>query len=270
MGTDYAGIVTAVGEGVDEFQIGDEVIALSAGHLTPDSHFSAYTNVYTRQAVLKPRDMSFEEAAGIPTVFLTVYYALHQQARLAKGERVLIHSATGGVGLAALQVAQWCGAEILVTAGTPEKREYLKSLGISHPMDSRSTQFVEDVIKLTDGDGVDVILNTLSGEAVQNGLKLLKVFGRFIQLDKKDVYQNSALELRHFNKGLTFSLVDLALFLSNRYKLKILLSELINHFYNGTFKPLPHQIFGVQNLGDALTYLSQAKHIGKIVISYDR
>jgi NADPH:quinone reductase-like Zn-dependent oxidoreductase len=270
MGTDYAGIVTAVSEGVDEFQIGDEVIALSAGHLTPDSHFSAYTNVYTRQAVHKPRDMSFEEAAGIPTVFLTVYYALHHQARLAKGECVLIHSATGGVGLAALQVAQWCGAKILATAGTPEKREYLKSLGISNPMDSRSTQFVEEVMKITDGEGVDVILNSLPGKAVQNGLELLKVFGRFIQLDKKDVYQNSALDLRHFNKGLTFSMVDLALFLSNRYKLKVLLSELINHFYSGTFKPLPHRIFPVKNIGDALTYMSQAKHVGKIVISYDR
>ena len=261
MGSDYAGTVVAIGEGVDEFEPGDKVIVLSAGHLTPNSHFSAYTNVFTAQAVRKPHNMSFEEAACIPTVFSTAYYALYHQARLAGDERVLIHSATGGVGLA---------AEILATAGTPERREYLKSLGIRHPMDSRSTDFAGEVIKITVGEGVDVILNSLPGEAVQKGLEILRVFGRFMQIDKREVYQNSALELRCFNKGLTFSAIDLGLFLSNPAKLKSLLSELVEHFNEGTFRPLPHRIYPVWELGDALGYMSQAKHIGKLVLSYRR
>lgn len=268
MGTDYVGIVVAVGQEVDQFKPGDEVIALTGRHLTPDDHFSVYINVFPVEVVTKPANMNFEEAAGVPTVFLTTYYALHHQACLAKGERVLIHSATGGVGLAAIQVARWCGAEILATASTPEKREHLKSMGINHPMDSRSLDFARQVMEITNGEGVDVILNSLAGAAVQKGLEILKPFGRFLEIDKREIYLDSSLKLGCFNKGLTFTAVDLGLFLSHPPRLKSLLLELVDHFSAGTFKPLPHRTFPVLKSGDALTYMSKAQHIGKIVLSY--
>ncbi len=121
---------------------------------------------------LKPPQLSFEEAATLPIAFLTASYALDHLAHLSAGERVLIHSATGGVGLAAVQLARRVGAEIFATAGTPEKREYLKGLGIEHVMDSRSLAFADEVLERTGGRGVDVVLNSLAGEALVRSVEM--------------------------------------------------------------------------------------------------
>ncbi len=275
MGSDYAGEVVACGEGVTDFKPGDEVIALSAGHFTPsgdvveNSHFCAVPNISARQAVGKPENIAFEEAAGIPTVFLTSYYALHHVARLKRGERVLIHTATGGVGLAAIQIAKWIGAEIFATAGSAEKRELLKSLGIEHAMDSRSTDFAQQIMELTQGEGVDVILNTLSGEAVVKGLEILRPFGRFLQIDKHDIFRNAALNLAPFKRGLSFSAIDLSLFLMQPDKLKELLLEITSHLRQEHFRPIAYTAYPITKLGAALTFMSRAKHTGKLVLTYE-
>src|SRR4030095_1983924 len=184
MGGDAAGRIVAVGEEVDEFQIGDEVM-ISAGDT-----FSAYTTAAATDVAHQPAGMSFVEAATVPTVFLTAYYSLHVLARLSKGERVLIHSAAGGVGLAAVQIAQWLGAEIIATVGNAEKREYLRSLGNERIANSRNPDFDLEVKELTDGQGVDVVLNSLAGEAIPKGLSLLRALGRFIELGKRDLYSS--------------------------------------------------------------------------------
>jgi NADPH:quinone reductase-like Zn-dependent oxidoreductase len=275
MGSDYAGEVLACGEDVSDFKPGDQVIALSAGHLTSagqiaeNSHFCSIFNVLAKQAVHKAENITFEEAAGIPTVFLTCYYALHHVARLKRGERVLIHTATGGVGLAAIQIAKWSGAKIFATAGSEKKREFLKSHGIEHPMDSRTTEFAEQIMELTHGEGVDVIINTLSGEAVVKGMEILSVFGRFLQIDKKDIFQNTPLNLAPFKKGLSFSAIDLSLFVMQPDKLKELLLEIVDHLRNKHFNPIHYTAYPVAKLGEALTFMSRSKHIGKIVLTYD-
>ncbi len=274
MGSDYAGVVTACGEGVTEFSPGDPVMALSAGdfsqsgQLMENRHFSAYPNVSAHQVAPKPRSLQFEQAAALPTVFLTSYYALRHLARLEKQESVLIHSATGGVGHAAVQIAKWRGARIFATAGTQPKRDYLASIGIAHAMDSRTLDFAETIMKLTEGRGVDVILNTLSGPAAERGIDILNYFGRFIQVDKRDIAENAAIRLGPFKKGLSFSAVDIALFLLNPALMKSIFLELVDRFNANQLQPIPHISYPIQQLGDALTDLSHATHIGKFVLEY--
>src|SRR4029453_4502112 len=139
-----------------------------------------------------------------PIVCLTVLYALKHLAHLSRGERILIHAAAGGVGLAAVQFAQHVGAEIFATAGSPEKREYLRSLGVQHVMDSRSQAFAEEVMTLTSGKGVAVVLNSLAGDFIPNSLALVEAAGGFTALGKIDIYQDTKLGLAHFKNGRSF------------------------------------------------------------------
>src|SRR5262249_36924716 len=169
----------------------------------------AYATVPAPFVALKPKPMSFEEAATAPIAFLTAYYALHHQGRLARGERVLIHAAAGGVGLAAIQVCRHLGAEIYATAGSSEKREYLRSLGVRHIYDSRSLSFAAEVMRETNGEGVDVVLNSLAGEAIAAGLEVLREGGRFLEIGKQDIYRNARLGLFPFRRNITFSAIYL-------------------------------------------------------------
>lgn len=151
--------MVTLGEGVMDLAVGDEVVAFGYGCFAP------FTVCPASLALRKPAHLSFEEAATIPIAFTTAYLSLVKLARLCAGERVLIHAAAGGVGLAAVQVARWAGAEIFATAGSDEKRELLRGLGIRHVMDSRSLGFADEVMKLTAGRGVHVVLNSLAGGA---------------------------------------------------------------------------------------------------------
>jgi len=273
MGSDYGGIITRVGEGVTDIREGDEVIALSAGtfidgKVQPGSHFINVFNLSHLQVVPKPPSLSFTEAAALPTVFLTAFSALIRLACITEGESVLIHTATGGVGLAALEIARWKKALVFATAGSPEKREFLKKKGIENPMDSRSVAFGEQIMEMTNGKGIDVVMNTLSGDAMMKGIECLAPFGRFIQIDKKDIARNTPLPMSLFRKGITFSALDISLYLIQPRKLKDQLLEIAALFNDGIFKPIPCQTFPVELLKEALTSMSRSKHIGKLVISY--
>ena len=137
-----------------------------------------------------PAHLSYEESATIPAAYLTAYIALIDRGRLQAGERILIHAAAGGVGLAAVKIAQSLGAEVFATAGTDEKREFLRSLGIVHVMNSRTLDFAQEVMQRTAGEGVDVVLNSLGGEFINAGLAVLRRYGRFLELGKRDIFQN--------------------------------------------------------------------------------
>lgn len=199
LGLDAAGIIIAVGEGVSRFSVGDEVIAIVLGA------FASHATTIESLVAHKPSKLSFEQAAAIPCAFVTAHYALQHQARITVGERVLIHAATGGVGLAAIQIAQSAGAAIYATAGSTEKRDHLKSLGIINPMDSRSLEFADEVMRHTNGEGVDIVLNSLAGEAIAKGISALRHYGRFLEIGKRDIYQNGQLGLLPFRNNLSFS-----------------------------------------------------------------
>jgi len=262
LGLECAGIISAIGSGVAGFQIGDEVIAIA-----PHS-FSTYTTTDPRLVVHKPTHLSFEEAATIPLAFLTAYYALHYLGRIGQGDRVLIHAAAGGVGLAAIQIAQKVGAEIFATAGSPEKRGFLRSLGVKHVMDSRRTAFADEVMEHTGGKGVDIVLNSLTGEAIPKSLCILGAYGRFIEIGDRDIDQNNKLGLRPFQNNLSFCAVDIDRLLRQRPEFAGLqLREVMKDFKEQTLHPLPHRVFPISQVTNAFRYMAKALHIGKIVLS---
>ncbi|GER91158.1 polyketide synthase [Dictyobacter vulcani] len=264
-GHECAGRITALGEGVEGFQIGDEVIAVGA-----PACFSRFVIKSAEFVLPKPRQLNFAEAATTPIVFLTAYYALEHVGRLMKGERILIHAASGGVGLAAVQIAQRIGAEIFATAGSPEKRQFLRDLGIEHVLDSRSLSFADEIMAITDGAGVDVVLNSLAGEALTRSFALLANHGRFLELGKKDIQLNNQLSLSPFERNLSFSAIDISLLLRERpQRMLPLLHEILHKFETHTFVPLPTREFPLVETVEAFRFLAQAKHIGKIAISFD-
>src|SRR5207237_1053057 len=178
--------------------------------------------------------------ATLPVVFMTAWYALRNVGRLRENERVLIHAGAGGVGMAAIQIALHLGAEVIVTAGSPNKRALLKTLGVKHVIDSRRGDFAESVLNLTDGKGVDVVLNALAGEAIPMGLSCLAEFGRFIEIGKRDIYQNARIPLWNLRRNASFHVVAMdAVFRGDEALTRDMLGVIGELLDTGVFKPLP-------------------------------
>ncbi|MET8027611.1 type I polyketide synthase [Streptomyces avermitilis] len=264
IGFECTGTVTAVGSGVEHVRTGDTVLAVDLA----GGAFGSFTTVRAEAVVPLPPGVDAIAAAAIPTAYLTAWYALRHVAHLAEGERVLIHSATGGTGLAAVAVARHLGAEILATAGNDEKREYLRGMGIQHVMDSRSLDFTEQAREATGGEGVDVVLNSLSGSAIRAGLQTLRPFGRFVELGVRDILADTSLGLASFRHNVTFSSVDLIELQHNRPKvLQGLLGEVMDLFDAGHLQVLPHREFPLAEATEAFRLMAGAGHIGKLVLT---
>ncbi len=259
LGLECAGEVVAIGEGVEGFELGDAVVGLATGC------FSSFATTSADFVVSKPESLSFEEAATIPVAFLTAYYGLHKLAQMSRGERVLIHAAAGGVGMAAVQLAQRCGAEVLATASAG-KWPVLESLGVKHVMNSRTLDFAEEVMQLTSGRGVNVILNSLAEEFIPKSLSVLAAGGRFVEIGKRGIWeQERVAELRNDVSYFVFDLAEA----SPREPVLIqsMLRELMEGFAEGTLTPLPQRVFPMREAVSAFRYMAQAKHTGKIVLS---
>ena len=262
LGSECCGRIIAVGEGVTGMAMGDEVVAIYPGAFR--SHLCLPAALVAR----KPRSLGVEEAAALPCVFVTAHYALHHVARLARGERVLIHAAAGGVGLAAIQLARLAGAEIFATAGSEEKRAFLRSLGVAHVMDSRSLDFVDRTRALTDGQGVDVVLNSLGGAFIPASLDLLRDQGRFVELGKRDYYDDQKLGLKPFLRGLQLALVDLRGMLFHcPNTVQMVMREVVDLAERGAIRPRVHRVFPASEVVEAFRFMTEARQIGKIVVS---
>ena len=262
LGDEFSGRVISVGEGVSHVQPGDEVLGISPGS------FAKYLILPSEFVARKPEHLSFEDAATIPVTFLTAHYALHHLARIQPGEKVLIHAAAGGVGLAAMQIAKLAGAEIFATAGNEEKRKLVKRLGAAHVMDSRSLEFAREIMNITNGTGVDIVLNSLAGEAIPKSLSVLAPYGRFLEIGKRDIYQNSRIGLRPFRQSLSFFAIDLSRLLKDRPKLLAeMLGGVLQKFESRHLTPLPTTIYPITQASDAFREMAAGKHIGKIVFS---
>jgi acyl transferase domain-containing protein/acyl carrier protein len=261
LGLECAGRVARVGPGVSEFAAGDAVVAVCNPAL--GRHAVARASLVQR----RPAGLSSLEAAGLPIAFATVWHSLADLARLEPGEMVLVHSAAGGVGLAALQVVRHLGGQVIATAGTPEKRAWLKAQGIEHVFDSRSTAFADDVLAATSGRGVDVVLNALAGEAIEAGLRCLATGGRFIEMGKRDIYGGTAVSLAPFRKSLGYFHVDLDAMMRERpQRLGRILRDVMQRFEAGHFVPLPVQRYDAARLADAFRDLMPGTHTGKHVV----
>ncbi|MFG3140243.1 zinc-binding dehydrogenase [Streptomyces sp. NPDC048211] len=262
-GLECAGVVVAAGPGVTEFEAGARVVGVVEGA------FASTVNVPATSVMPVPDQMDFAQAATLPVAFLTAWYGLVRQAGVRRGERLLIHSAAGGVGSAALAIARLRGAEVLATAGTDEKRKHLRELGVRHVMDSRSPDFGDETMAATGGEGVDVVLNSLTGEMLRRGLELLRVRGRFVEIGKRDIMADSALGLAPFRNSLSLHSVDLRLLISHCPDLiGELLGELAPLFAAGALAPLPYTPFPVTRADSAFRKMMSGRHIGKIVLTF--
>jgi acyl transferase domain-containing protein/NADPH:quinone reductase-like Zn-dependent oxidoreductase/acyl carrier protein len=261
LGMECAGVVSAVAAGETQFSHGDHVVAFVRGGFT--SHV-----IVPSFAVRKiSPTMSFEAAATIPVAFLTAYYSLIHLAQLKRGETVLVHGGAGAVGLAALQVARHVGATVIATAGTDEKRALLRNLGADCVLNSRTLSFADEVMKYTGAKGVDVVLNSLAGEAMLRSMDCLRPFGRFIELGKRDFYANTHVGLRPFRRNLTYYGVDVDQLLIGHPELTgQLFADVLKHFESGQFIPLPYRVFPGERIAEAFRFMQRSGHIGKIVV----
>jgi len=262
VGIECSGRIHAVGSSVTGYAPGDPVVAVAQNALA--------SYVVTRADNVMPltRNITFEEAAGIPCVFLTADYALKNIGHLMRGERVLIHAATGGVGLAAVQIAQQIGADIFATAGSDEKREYLRSLGVEYVFDSRSLKFVEEIQSATNHEGVDLVLNSLSGEFIPASLSLLRSYGRFIEIGKRDIYEDMKVGLYPFRNNLTYSALDLGKMIEDGHPdFSTLFDDVMQRFATGALQPIHTHVIPIEDISSGFELMAKARHMGKIVFS---
>lgn len=263
IGMELSGRIVRVGPEVDGWRPGDAVLGFAPA--------SYATRVVTRATAVarKPEHVSFEEAATIPTTFFTAYYALCELARLRRGERVLVHGAAGGVGIAAIQIARHLGAEVFATAGSDEKREFVRLLGADHVLDSRSLAFADQILALTNGAGVDIVLNSLAGEAMVRSIDTLRPFGRFLELGKRDFYENSQIGLRPFRNNISYFGIDADQLMGVLPELTArLFDEVMGLFASGALHPLPYRAFPAARAEEAFRYMQQARQIGKVLVTY--
>ncbi|HYZ41402.1 MAG TPA: SDR family NAD(P)-dependent oxidoreductase, partial [Stellaceae bacterium] len=250
-GFECAGKVVRVGAAVTDFKIGDAVMGFGR------QSFATYTTADARVFTALPEGLPLEAAATIPVAFLTAWYSLVHLARLQPGEWVLIHGAAGGVGLAAMQIA--------ATVSSPDKRALVELFGAEKVHNSRSTAFL-DAIRDEIG-GVDVVLNSLAGDAMLASIKCLKPFGRFVELGKRDYVLNTAMGLRPFRRNLTYYGVDLDQLLAANLPLaNRLMGDLVLHFESGELCPLPYRAFAWHQAGEAFQLMQAAGHVGKQIV----
>ena len=263
LGLECAGVVTALGEGVTHLKLGQSVVAVARGCL------GSYAVTDAHLACAKPAALSFDEAASIPIIFLTAHYALNEHAHLERGESVLIHAGAGGVGFAAIQLAQRVGARILSTASAA-KHDYVRGLGVDEVFDSRSLDFRDDVLAATEQRGVDVVLNSLAGEFLRKSLEVLAPYGRFVEIGKADVVSNGQLGLKHFEDNRSFVAMDIAKRCQDRpQEVGKRLADLMKLFDAGDLRVPPIERFPLDKVADAFAHMAEGKHRGKIVLAAD-
>ncbi|MEZ4737572.1 MAG: SDR family NAD(P)-dependent oxidoreductase [Caldilineaceae bacterium] len=262
LGFECAGLVTAVGEGVTHLAVGDRVMGMG----TAEGTCASYLTLPAANMTPIPAAWSYAEAATLPLTFLTAWYGLVELAHLQAGERVLIHAAAGGVGQAAVQIAQAIGAEIIATA-SPGKWDFLRQQGITHVFNSRTLDFAAEVRQLTGGRGVDVIFNSLNGDFIEHSLAVLAQHGRFVEIGKIGVWSREQMaEQRPDVAYYPYDLGEETTKLPTLYP--ALWQAILPELNAGALQPLPHTIFPALQSVNAFRYMQQAKQMGKIVIDF--
>ncbi|TVY39994.1 Fumagillin dodecapentaenoate synthase [Lachnellula occidentalis] len=267
LGQEAAGVVTKVAQGVSGLSVGDRVVVFDKGCFA--------NRIHTRPGRLHriPDSMTFEEAATFPTAYITAIHALLDHASLSVGKSVLIHSAAGGVGIAAIQIAQSVGAEVYATVGTPEKKEFLKSafgLADDRIFHSRSPEFGDQILSATNGRGMDVILNSLTGDVLDESFRVLADRGIMVELGKRDVLDRNSLPWAPFDRNSSFRAVDLSPERATDSLVARLMSKLFELIEEGSIKPIaPVHKFAWTDIPAAFHYLRPGTHIGKVVLTQD-
>nr|ALQ32960.1 putative polyketide synthase [Fusarium scirpi] len=265
-GLEGAGIVNRIGPNVKGLQPGDRVLFIA--------HDSFATHVVMSENLCEkiPDDLTFEDAATMPCVFATSYHSVFNMGNLKKGQSILIHSACGGVGIATIQLAQMAGAKIYATVSSEEKIKYLEDnfgLDRSCIFNSRNESFVNDLMQKTNGEGVDLALNSLSGELLHATWKCIAPFGRMLEIGKRDLIGSGKLDMSVFLENRTYACIDLdQLCIKRKTIAKELLKDVINLYKEGHIRPIrPIKVYCPQDILDSFRYMQQGVHLGKIVVS---
>lgn len=268
MGFECAGFVTRVGRSAAEqgFKSGDRVAMLLRGF------YGNLTKAHWTSVAKIPANMSFEIAASLPVSFCTAYLSLYNTAMLRKGETILIHAATGAFGQAAVILAKHLGAEIFVTVGTEAKRDFvIKTYGIApdHIFNSRDISFAAGILAATQGRGVDVVLNSLAGQLLQESFNCVAPFGRFLEIGKRDLEQNSHLAMGSFTRSISFTSIDLLTFSEFKpYEINEVFKNVIRLYEEGVIVPVdPITVYSVTEIEKTFRLMQAGKHMGKIVIT---
>jgi len=259
LGCEGSGRIVRTGSSVTRFAVGDDVIVWRNGCLA--SHIVANENELLR---FDPRRLSFEQAACLPTVCMTAHLGLETYGKLRRGERVLIHAAAGGVGLAAVQLARALGAEIYATASR-EKWDFLRRQGIRHVFDSRSTGFADEVLRATGGKGVHLVLNSLAGDFIRKGFDILTEGGRFIELGKLDIWSQD--EARNYRPDVSYVAFELGVGEARGpHMMEKVLGPQLSRMLEGSLEPLPAKVYSLADVASAFRRLAAGQTIGKVAI----
>ncbi|QGA19838.1 hypothetical protein EYB26_007533 [Talaromyces marneffei] len=268
LGFDAAGVVKRVGSSVDKFKVGDRVVMCEHG---------AHRTIHRAKASFCahiPARLSFEQAASVPTVQATAWYGLVSLARVHRGQSILIHAAAGGVGQSAIQVAQHFGLEVFVTVGSKAKRELVRNeYGIpdDHIFNSRDLSFADGIRRMTGGKGVDVVLNSLTGEALRETWHCIAPFGYFIEIGLKDIQANTRIDMAPFARNVTFSFFNLNLIAREQPELfAAIIENTFDFLERGITRPVtPVITYSIGDIEGAFRLMQTGKHVGKISISYE-
>lgn len=259
LGGEVAGVVTAIGAGVTDFAVGDRVFGMASGC------FATRCNAPASLLVKLPEPVNFAAAATVPVTFCTAQAAFNLLG-LKKGDKVLIHAAAGGVGLAAIQLAQAIGAEIYATASTP-KQPYLRQMGIKHVYDSRTTDFGEQILRDTRGTGVDAILNSLTSAGfIEASLSALAADGRFVEIGKRDIWSPEQMAQARSDVSYHILAID-DWMLHAPQRVRALLASVAERLAQGELQPLRKRIYPLTEAPAAMRFMQQARHLGKIVLT---
>ncbi|KAG9606254.1 polyketide synthase, partial [Aureobasidium melanogenum] len=268
LGLECSGVITALGESVVGFQVGDRVATYAQG---------TYCNRLRQQACAVqsiPDDMTFETATTIPIVFCTAYHSVYRAARLQKDETVLIHAASGGLGQALIMLCQIIGAEVFATVGTKEKKEFLMrtyNIPEDHIFSSRDGTFAKRVMRATSNRGVDVIMNSVAGDALRLTWSCVAPFGRFIELGRRDFELNTRLDMERFALNVGFSAVDFVHLAKDRpSQTGEMWREVMDLFRSNCLQPVqPIAVYPISEAESALRTMQKGRHIGKLVLASD-
>jgi NADPH:quinone reductase-like Zn-dependent oxidoreductase/SAM-dependent methyltransferase/NADP-dependent 3-hydroxy acid dehydrogenase YdfG len=260
LGGECTGTIVALGEGVEGFAIGDAVVA------TGEACFASFMTTGAQHVAPLPRGIGYAEGATLPFALMTAWHALHVLGGIRAGMTVLIHAAAGGVGMAALQIAQRAGATVFATAGSDAKRALLRSHGAAHVLNSRTLDFEAEIARLTEGRGVDLVLNSLAGEFIPASVRSLAAQGSFLEIGKRDIWSGS--QFRELRPQARYHAIDLN---AQRYQdpaaAQALFADVMAAVQRGELKPLPLQAFPLQRGGEAFRFMAQARHTGKVVLT---
>jgi acyl transferase domain-containing protein/NADPH:quinone reductase-like Zn-dependent oxidoreductase/NADP-dependent 3-hydroxy acid dehydrogenase YdfG/SAM-dependent methyltransferase len=261
LGGECAGVVTAVGAGVQGFAVGDAVVAVGAGA------FAIYLTVDARAAAPRPRGVSDAQAAALPLAMMTARHALVEVANLRPDQSILIHAGAGGLGMAAIAIARRIGAKIFATAGSEAKRNLLRSLGVEHAFSSRDPAFEPGIMKVTDGRGVDVVLNSLSGDFIGASVRTLASDGIFLEVGKQDIWTRERFS--SVRPEASYHPIDLArVRLDEPARWGALFQSVIAEAARSAIDPLPVRVFPLARAADAFAFMASARHVGKIVLEH--